>query len=342
MDAILKEEFLPPIEASIDPIFSCNLNCEWCNSAKPILKNPAKKGKKMPTEHLLNLCRFLGRWGVKGVCFAGGGEPFLHEDCFRANYLLKELGVETAFLTNGVMMTDQDIQSVVECSRWIGFSVDSGDRNNYALLKGVSPEIFDKVIDRMRKVIDLRNRTGSRLEISYKFLIHPRNASFIYKAALLARDIGVDYIHFRPAASENILGDENFVLLFPLDLIEEELEKAFSLETETFKVYGIRHKFSPTLNLERRFSSCLASPLLIQLGADGNVYLCVDHRGKDKFILGSHYPDPSNIERFWGGNAHRELIKRVDVKKCPRCTFGIYNEIMEKVIIEDAMCKNFP
>jgi len=30
------------------------------------------------------------------------------------------------------------------------------------------------------------------------------------------------------------------------------------------------------------------------------------------------------------------------VDKCPRCTFGPYNEIVEKVFIKDSMCRYFP
>ena len=39
---------------------------------------------------------------------------------------------------------------------------------------------------------------------------------------------------------------------------------------------------------------------------------------------------------------HRRFIADVDIHRCPRCTFGPYNEIMERVIESDAMCMNFP
>ena len=146
----------------------------------------------------------------------------------------------------------------------------------------------------------------------------------------------------RPAASENILGNGNRRVNFPIDIINEQIKEAYSLETDSFRVLGIRHKFSPTMNLRRKFTSCLAPPLLINLGADGNIYLCVDHRGKEEFLLGRHHPDPEEILTFWGGEKHRELMKSVDLGKCPRCTFGPYNEIIEKAIIEDRMCRNFP
>ena len=187
-----------------------------------------------------------------------------------------------------------------------------------------------------------RNKAGSTLEVSYKFLIHPDNALEIYDAAVLAKKIGVDYIHIRPAAAENVLGGEDFHFDFPVQEINEQLWRAFDLETDKFKIFGIRHKFSNTLNLKRNFTRCLAPPLLINLGADGNVYLCVDHRGKKEYIIGRHYPNPQEILTFWGGEAHKKMMAEVNINKCPRCTFGPYNEIIEKAIIEDRMCRNFP
>ena len=62
---------IAPIEASLDPIHACNLQCEHCNAASYLLSD--LKMKMMPDEHLSNLVDFLGIWGVKAVCFGGGG-----------------------------------------------------------------------------------------------------------------------------------------------------------------------------------------------------------------------------------------------------------------------------
>lgn len=341
MEGVLAGDFLPPIEASIDPVYDCNLDCRWCNS-KVILKNKELKGKRMSREHLLKLCAFLALWGVKGVCFAGGGEPFLHENLAEATIQLAEAGVDTAFLTNGTVVRDRDIEAMTAHSRWVGCSIDAATKETYAKLKNCDPTLFDRAIDFLKEVVRRRNTAGSRLEISYKLLLHPGNAHEIYDAAVKARDIGVDYVHMRPAACENILGGADFRFDFPIDSINRQMEKAFTLETDKFKVYGIRHKFSPSMNLDRRFSRCLAAPLLINLGADGEIYLCVDQKGKKAFSLGGHYPDPEEILTVWGGQRHKEMMKNVNLNVCPRCTFGIYNEIMEKTLVEDRMCRNFP
>ncbi len=341
MEAISRGEFLPPVEASIDPAFNCNLDCVWCNSQN-ILKNNDLNKYIMTREHLFNLCRFLFDWGVLGFCFAGGGEPFLHPDLADVTEMLGELGADTAFLTNGTLIKERDIRMMVKYSRWIGISVDTSNRENYAKIKKVKPEVYDRVIDTLKNLVEHRNKMGSHLEISFKYLIHPDNAMHIYEAAKLAKEIGVDYIHIRPAAAENVLGSSDYHFDFPLEMVNEQMKKSFELEDEKFRVFGIRHKFSNTMNLKRNFTKCLAPPLLINCGPDGHIYLCVDHRGKAPYSIGTHYPDPANILTFWGSEEHRNMMRCVNLDKCPRCTFGIYNEIIEKVIIEDRMCRNFP
>lgn len=341
MEAILAGDFLPPVEASIDPAFSCNLDCVWCNS-QYICKDEKLRAQIMTREHLINLCRFLADWGVKGVCFAGGGEPFIHPNLAEVTQMLGDRGVDTAFLTNGTLIRERDIEAMVKYSRWIGISIDSGNRDNYAKLKNVKPELFDRAVENLEKIVKARNRAGTKLEISFKFLIHPGNAECIHQAAELAKKIGVDYIHIRPAAGENVLGGLDFHYDFPLESINDQLREAFKMEDDKFKVFGIRHKFSGSLNLKRNFTRCLAPPLLINCGADGNCYLCVDHRGKAPFAIGKHYPRPENILTFWGSEEHKRMMQGVDLCQCPRCTFGIYNEIMEKAVMEDRMCRNFP
>jgi GTP 3',8-cyclase len=342
MEGILAGEFLPPIEASIDPVYRCNVDCTWCNSRPPILHKEGKAGKTMSRDHLLRLTEFLGTWGVRGACYAGGGEPYVNRATSESIVIASQTGMESAMLTNGSAMTEGDIETAVDHCRWIGVSIDTSNRDNYAQIKQCSPKLFDRSVRVLRDLVTLRNERKSRLEISFKFLIHPQNAHTVFDSAQLAKDIGVDYIHIRPAASENIHGGSEAAYAFPVDDVQSQVARAFDLEDENFRVFGIRHKFSPSMNLARSFSRCLASALLIQLGADGNCYVCVDHRGKNPYVIGRHDPDPTEIQRWWGGKEHRRFIADVDIHRCPRCTFGPYNEIMERVIESDAMCMNFP
>ena len=82
---------------------------------------------------------------------------------------------------------------------------------------------------------------------------------------------------------------------------------------------------------------------MIQCCADGNAYVCADHRIEKRFNLGAHYPDPAGILEFWGSFEHRRLIDSIEVdRECGRCTYGEYARQIEEVVIKDGMCLNFP
>ncbi len=183
--AITKGKFLPPIEASIDPIHSCNLNCQHCNAHRFMT------GDRMPDEHLLNLVRFLGSWGVKSACFAGGGEPTLHTALHDAIVEARISGMETAILTNGILFKDK-VLDIVQLCRWIGFSVDAARPETFLKLKGADK--FKDVIGNITRAV----KNSGDCDIAFKFLISSINQGEIFSACKLAREIGVRDFHVRP------------------------------------------------------------------------------------------------------------------------------------------------
>ncbi len=340
-DGILSGKFLPPIEASIDPTYNCNVDCVWCNSRR-ILHNEANHGKAMPPEHLLRLVKFLLGWGVRGFCYAGGGEPTLHPGLYDAMLKVREGGGDNAIITNAIAINTAHKQEVIASNcRWVGVSLDAATPERYAQVKKTPAENFERVLDNVRNMVAYAKKNNPRCQIAIKYLIHPSNADQIADACAIARDLGVAHFHARPAASENIEGLGE-VLDFPMDLINEQLARCLEMQTDTFKTFGVRHKFTGSFNLEHGFSRCLSSPLAIQCGADGNVYFCVDWRGNKDMVLGTHYPDPEAILDFWGSPKHVEAMKHIEVDKCPRCTYGVYARQIENAVEADAMCVDFP
>ncbi len=338
---ILEGRLLPPIEASIDPTYKCNVDCIWCNSQR-ILHNDNLLGKSMTAEHLRRLVAFLIDWGVRGFCYAGGGDPTLHPTLWEVMETVKAAGRQNAIITNGIAVDTYEKQkTLATCCRWVGISLDAGSPELFGRIKRTHPRNFDKVLDNVRSMVQIVKETGSRCDIAIKYLVHPENAHEIAKACAIARELGVAHFHARPAASENIegLGQQ---LDFPMDIINEQLAQCLEMQTENFKTFGVRHKFSNSFNLKNSFKRCLSAPLAIQLGADGNVYLCVDWRGDKRYILCAHYPDPERILEYWGSPEHIERMRQVVVSKCPRCTYGVYASQIEHAVEDDGMCLNFP
>jgi MoaA/NifB/PqqE/SkfB family radical SAM enzyme len=337
LEGCAKEDYLPPVTVDLDPSNRCNYDCKFCNAYDMI----SNSGKDMPEDHMLKLADFLKKWGVKSACIAGGGEPYMNKGM---NALLKRMymnGLQNGVITNGSLLTERDISTMAATCLWIGVSVDAATKETYNKVKGIKGDLFNKVIENMRKIVKmLKDNTGS---IAYKYLLMPDNQHEIYDAIKLAKNIGVRDFHLRPVGWDNLTktkGKEDYG--YDMESINRQIEEGQKLETKHFRVFGIRHKFNPDFTRKVNFNRCWAIPMLPTFGADGNVHTCFDMRGRDDLILCKHYPDPAAILKVWNTEFHKQMIREINIKECPRCTFGAYNEAVEKVIIKDEFCRNFP
>lgn len=342
LQAIVNKRFLPPITVDSDLTNRCNYSCMWCNAFDYI------KGEKytLPEDHLIRLADFYKEWGVLSTCIAGGGEPLLNPGFNNFLRRLSKNNIEAGVITNGSLMTDEHIDVIARTCRWCGFSMDAGTPQTYVKVKGIRDKaFFDKVIGNIEKLARQVRKTKTNCDIAFKFLLHPLNALEILKAARLAKSIGARDFHLRPVGWDNLAatkGREPISFKNLMGDINRQIEAALKIQDERFYFYGVRHKFSPTLKRKVRFDRCRATPLLATFGADGKCHLCFDMRGRHDLILCSHYPDPRRVLKVWGSKFHRGMIEKIDPKRCPRCTFGPYNEIIEQVMMKDGMCRNFP
>lgn len=343
IEAILEGDFKPPYMVDLDPSNICNYdNCIWCNSK--IFRH--QQPMMLPTSHLLQLADFLKKWGVKSACISGGGEPLTNPGFAALLIRMRYNNLKTGVITNGSLINQDNGQAIVRCSSWCGISVDAATETTFNLVHGLNPKqhLYKKTIDNLRLLVDLKKQNQSNIEITYKFLLHPYNAKEILPAVRLARDIGCDTFHLRPVCWDNLYGqnhDDSINFTKHINSINIQIKKAQQLENNKFKFFGIRHKFNPDFSRKINFKKCLATPMMTTFGADGNVHLCFDVRGKPEWILCRHYPNVSEILDVWGTDKHKKIIEQIDPNKCPRCTFGPLNEIIEKVFIEDRMYKDF-
>jgi MoaA/NifB/PqqE/SkfB family radical SAM enzyme len=329
-----KSRLPAPIEASFDPIHSCNLMCQHCNAHKYL-----DTGYRMSDEHILDLIRYLSDWGVKSICFGGGGEPTLHTKLQETIELTYSLGMESSLATNGTFMTQKLIDSIVKHCRYIGVSVDSACADTYKIGRKVN--LFDVAIKNIERMVAKK----THCDIAYKFLIFDYNQHEIYEACKLAKKLGVQDFHVRPADFKHQgMGEmKRHQNDFDVELIEEQFELCHDIEDDNFRVYSIVHKFNPDFTPKRNFSQCYASPISIQLCADGNIYYCPDTRFMEEFKLGSHL-NVDNIINVWGNDKHKKLVTETACSTCmSRCTFAVYNEVCERLFIntDDPMCRNF-
>lgn len=314
-DAILDEDFKPPIGVGIDVTNRCNLNCEWCNA------RDYRDNQTLPLEHVKQIIDMCEDWGVKTVCYAGGGEPTLHPQFPEILEYTHDAGLGIIVVTNATMLDSRMIDAIVRNAQICSASIDAGTAKTWQSIKKC--DLFPKVIDGCRHLADRARNTG--LDLTYKVLLSDKNQYELYTACKLAKDIGFKNFFVRPVASENILG-ECRVIDFDTEAVFNQLEQCRTLETDTFGVYSNFSRVSPTMfQKTHKFEKCQASPLFTVFCADGYCYLCIDYRSREEGRMCKHL----DITEYWNSPAHHSLIDAVDLGNCPRCAFGNYNEQIE-------------
>jgi MoaA/NifB/PqqE/SkfB family radical SAM enzyme len=347
LEACSKDNYLTPAMVDIDPSGRCNFDCQWCNASN-IIDN---KRPDLPEEHWIKLADFIASWGKdtpegppRSACVSGGGEPFMNKATPALLERLHENGLEIGVISNASLLDDHKIDVLARTCRWVGISMDAALPETYNLVKGMKGDYFFKVCENIRKLTTRIGQLGVQNDVGFKFLLSPLNYNEIYSAALIARSLGVKDFHLRPVGYLNITKVEGEKLEYTPEMMEhinDQINMAMRLETENFRVFAVRHKFTDGFMPKKNFKRCWTIPMLPTFSADGNVYMCFDMRGRKELIMCSHYPDPSEILSFWNTEKHKKMVQGLNVNDCPRCTFSVFNEVVEQVFLKDNMCRKF-
>lgn len=323
---IVNEKIIPfPRFVSIDPCSVCNFKCPHCNANEAL----SQFNNKMDQVLMDKIVKLLSKWNIRAICIGGGGESLLNPLSFNLIDILSQIGIDVGVVTNGSNLINQEI--LLKC-KWIGVSVDAATSKTYQIMKGIDGKLFHKVIYDMSKL------TGKGTEISYKYLLHPNNCHEVYESIRIAKDIGCNLIHIRPGAEPWFTNESSWNFNEKqIQQVQENIQKGRDdFEDDKFKVYGITHKFNSNWSIKKSFEKCWACFVTCYIDARGIIGLCCDRRGDKKIEL-CHIDE---IDTYWGSDKHRAIHDKIEVEKCPRCTYSHINEIFENVIINDIMMYN--
>lgn len=140
----------------------CNHTCAFCANSK----SDRKKGfveKEFAKRILLEAYTL----GTREVGFYATGEPLVDKNLETYISYAKEIGFEYVFITtNGALFDLNRIQSIVESGvDSIKFSINGANRADYLLIHG--KDDFDKVVENLRIVSELRHKYNFKLYISF-------------------------------------------------------------------------------------------------------------------------------------------------------------------------------
>ena len=316
----------PPVLVEIDPSNICPHNCSHCISGY-IHSDKDRKNATMDRTTLMALCHDLVEIGVRSVNITGGGEPAINKHLKDAIIYLGSSGVKQGMFTNGVLLNKiEDFYRVIlENLEWIRFSIDAGCEETYnsvrKTIKGIND--FDVMLTNLCSLLEVREATDSKTTVGVGFVITEENYEEILMFAEMFSDSSVDYCQYKPEIVnvERNNGVQREVQFWK-NKVEPLLSEAKEILGSKFQLnsYKLDDLINDPVNYGRTYIKCIGSQLQPCVGADGEVYVCTNHRGHLEYSYGN-LKDRSFIE-IWNDVENRkkvmELIERKE--KFSKCT----------------------
>ena len=258
---IVKNEKIP-VQLDLDISMACPSNCVFCFSAP--YRNVHKRQLIMDRALMLSMIKQWAQLGVKVIRFDGGGDPLTHPNFLEAVELCYELGLQTAVLTAGDLLQENQLETLVRCGTYVRVSLNAGSNESRLLIhKPASSRMnLESILANIAKLAELRTQFYGRdacdkMLIGATSMVHPLNSHEAYTIAARAKKAGFDHISFRV-----ILGEEHRVAFSPKML--EDLKTDFEhiqkeLVDDTFLAFLPTRELTDTGYVpERYFAECLA------------------------------------------------------------------------------------
>jgi len=292
-----------PIYMDVDITRRCNLHCLGCLYHSSVTMKPSSSDPRVqdvPFEQIEQLCRELPRPGTTEVFLVGEGEPTLHPRLPDIVSAFKNAGCRVQLFTNGTLIDQVYAQAILKSKLDVlRVSLWANSVGEYRTCHpGVSLDHFDKTLDGVKAVADLKARQG---------VTHPKyNHASIGTRIRLAYDLGCDGVAFdtyrdwRGEFGSAALSAEQ------IDTVRRELKEqrktieSLSLEHNVDRLL-LKYRLGPTA---WRDLPCYAGWFFTRVRVDGTVVPC----GTCSLPLGNLREE--TFEEIWNGPRYRAFRRQ--------------------------------
>jgi cyclic pyranopterin phosphate synthase len=310
-----------PITLEVDPSNACNHSCPFCISGHIHLSK--FKGteffdrRMMDEKDLMSLCSDVTKMKIDSLTWTGGGEPTMNPHLKKAmKYINSNSKIKMGMFSNGSMFSKFDMfDTIVDTLSWIRISMDAGSANSYDKLRVTNKSNnFEIVVKNIKKLIAIKKKKKSKIVIGVGFVVSKDNYKEVIDFAKLFKNMDVDYCQYKPEIvqierngklskkKEQISSD------FWLHKVIKQLDEAREILGNKFECnsYKLEDLLFDSKNYGRNYKECIGSQFQPCIGADGNVYVCTNHRGHKEYSYGSIKDKP--FKAIWGNMKKRKCI----------------------------------
>lgn len=278
----------PPVSVEIDLSNACSKKCGFCHFAYTHTRGPwarartVETGDFMDTALAVRILDELRDYGVRSVTFSGGGEPTLHPDF---DEIVANCAVDdTGLYTHGGHIDARRAQLLKTAMRWVYVSLDECTREKFKAYAGV--DMFDRVLDGVRHLVaaECFEDWHPPATVGLGFLLNERNHRDVWAMLALGRELGVDYVQFRPTVLYNAADpgkpaeDTTWMRELMPALRELEHEPGVQVDVDRFEMYRTWQGHG--------YATCWWASLSTVITPDARVWICCNVRGYEDHCLG--------------------------------------------------------
>ena len=313
-----------PVLVEIDPSNACNHGCYFCISS--YIHLPESKHLEtydrsvMSKDVLMSLCKDIVKMNVRAVNWTGGGEPTVNSNLKYAIEYLGKHNVKMGMFTNGTLLDRFNLfETLVNNMSWVRFSIDAGNEKTYNTIRRPSKnQTWSKMINNLEKLISVNNK----IDIGLGFVITPDTYTGIIDFANKFKDYDVKYCQYKPEIvnrerENGVQRKKEF-----WQKIEPLLKEAKNILGSKFQIndYKLEDLEVNTENYGRTYKKCLGSQISPAIGADGEVYVCTNHRGYKQYSYGNL--NQNSFDIIWNNiQVKNNIMHKIDnVEKFKNCT----------------------
>lgn len=303
VEALLRGERVAPITIDCALTRACGYHCIYCYGT--LQEN---EGGHMTRDTILNFLDDAAEIGVKAISFVSDGESAYSPYIYDAISHGKKNGLDMAFGTCAYPLKEEKLEDMLKDLTYFRFNFSAGTPDRYAYIHGVTPKHFEKVVNIVKKSVEVKRKNNLTITIGLQMVLMPQHGEDILPLAQLGKELGVDYLVIKHTSD-----DEHGSLGVKYDLYNDLVPLLKEAESYSTENYSVTVKWSKIMSGgKRRYTRCYGPPLILQMSGSGLVAPCgmlFNDRYKEKYHIGN--VNEKRFKDIWMSDRYLEVMNRI-------------------------------
>ena len=292
-------ERIAPVTIDMALTRACNYACDFCYA---MLQENDRKA--INTEVMYRFLEDCAEIGVRAISLVSDGESTLSPAFVPSIQYGSQLGLAMASGTNAFNLNRRKMEEILPHLTYLRVNFSAGTRQRYAEIMGVRPEWYDRVVQNIRDMVEIKRQQRLPVTIGLQMVLRPQDADQILPFAELGKELRPDY-----AIIKHCSDDEDG----QLGVDYSQYDRLFGLlgeaEALSDEEYQVVIKWSKIRNEGKRsYQRCYGPPFMLQISGSGLVAPCgmLFNEKYRKFHIGNIVE--TRFKEIWESDAYWRVM----------------------------------